>query len=334
MGKKHFEDTSRVSIIMPAFNCQKYIAKAIESVLFQSFGDFELIIINDGSTDSTLPIIKSFASRDSRIVVIDQQNSGKPSIARNAGLKHAKGEYLCFLDADDFYHPDKIKLSLELLDKNPDVAAVFTDMKLMAEDGTEHDGSFLGDRDFKRLASEYLTYAGENTFFCSERFYCFMSTHFNTITTNTIMIRRSVLDREGLMFPTDVVVGEDTEMWFRLAKGRKIGFLDEVLCCYRQHETSVTQNCEKWYSDSLIVLTRNFKWGQDVFTADDVYAYKKRLAGAYFHKGYYYKSEFKQAEARKAYVKSLRWFFSLKTLSALLKTFVPLVVVKSLKGNK
>ena len=87
-----------ISIILPVFNGEKFIGKAIESVLNQSLNDFELIIVNDGSTDSTLDIITSFD--DERIKVIDQNNKG-PGQARNNGLEIASGEYVMFLDADD-----------------------------------------------------------------------------------------------------------------------------------------------------------------------------------------------------------------------------------------
>jgi len=87
-----------VSIILPVFNGEKFIKKAIESVLNQSLNDFELIIINDGSTDSTADIINSF--EDNRIRIINQNNEG-PGNARNNGLKIASGDYIMFLDADD-----------------------------------------------------------------------------------------------------------------------------------------------------------------------------------------------------------------------------------------
>jgi len=318
---------------MPAYNCGEYIRNAVLSVLNQTENSFELIIVNDGSTDNTLQIVDDLAANDQRIKIITQANSGKPSIARNTGIKLAQGKYICFLDADDLYHPDKLKKSLELLDTHPEISAAFNDMKLIAKDGTEYDGSFLGDLDFKKLASGCLTCAEGNCYFYLESLYCFMCTHFVPIHTNTIMIRRSILEQEGLLFPTDVAIGEDTEMWFRLSKGRKLAFIDEILCYYRQHEASITKNLDKKYTDALIVHIRNFKWGQDVFTVDDVHAYKIKIALAYFDCGFYYKSQLKTTEARKAYMQSLSWHFTLRTLSAYFKTFVPQTVVNYLKDK-
>lgn len=318
---------------MPAFNCEVYVAQAIESVLIQSYSNFELIIINDGSTDNTLSIINSFAARDPRILIINQKNSGKPAIPRNVGINIAQGKYICFLDADDFYHPDKIRSSVVLLDRYPEIAAAFNDMKFISKEGAEYEGSFLGNRDFNRLASECLTLIDGNVFFCSESLYRFMSTHFDVIHTNTIMIRNSILKQEKLVFPTDIAIGEDTEMWFRLTKGRKLVFIDEILSYYRQLETSITKNLEKWYSDPLITLTRNFQWGQDVFTENDVKDYRKRLSMAYFNRGYYYKSLSNPVEARKAYIQASRWHFSIRILSAFMKTFVPQFVANRLRSE-
>ena len=95
-----------VSIILPVFNGEKFIKKAIESVLNQSLNDFELIVINDGSTDSTADIINSF--EDNRIRIINQSNKG-PGQARNNGLKIASGDYIMFLDADDWFCEDALE---------------------------------------------------------------------------------------------------------------------------------------------------------------------------------------------------------------------------------
>lgn len=103
-----------VTIVIPAYNVENYVGKSIESVLNQTATDWELIVINDGSTDNTLSIIQGYADKDSRIKVVDQANGGV-SVARNKGLSLAQGEYLSFLDADDFYEPEYIALMSEPL---------------------------------------------------------------------------------------------------------------------------------------------------------------------------------------------------------------------------
>ena len=100
----------KVSVILTAFNEEKYIAKAIESILAQTLTDFELIIVNDGSTDNTLNIIKGFG--DERIILINQENSG-PGASRNRALKMAKGEYVMYLDGDDWYRDDALEIAYD-----------------------------------------------------------------------------------------------------------------------------------------------------------------------------------------------------------------------------
>ena len=109
----------KISVILPVFNAEKYIKQSVESVLNQTFDDFELIVVNDGSTDSTSDILKSFA--DSRIKIINQSNQG-PGAARNHALEIVNGEYIMFLDSDDWYSPDALEISYnEAVKHNTDV---------------------------------------------------------------------------------------------------------------------------------------------------------------------------------------------------------------------
>lgn len=102
-----------ISVIIPVFNQEKYVGKCIRSVLFQSFQDFEVIIVNDGSTDKSLAICRKYADRDSRVSIIDKQNEGVAQ-ARKEGFIKAKGEYLCFIDGDDYLAPDALEFMYNL----------------------------------------------------------------------------------------------------------------------------------------------------------------------------------------------------------------------------
>ena len=127
------ENMSKISIIIPVYNSEKYLEKCLESMLNQTFKDIEVICINDGSTDNSWLILESFAKQDNRIVLLTQKNSG-PAAARNNGLSHAKGKYIMFCDSDDWYEPDMCEKMLEGLKKeNVDIimcsARVFSDFK-------------------------------------------------------------------------------------------------------------------------------------------------------------------------------------------------------------
>ena len=124
----------KITVLMPAYNAAEYIAEAIESVLLQTFSDFELLIINDGSTDDTANIIRSFS--DKRIVLIQQENQGVAA-ALNNGLLHARAEYIARFDADDICFPERLQIQVQFLDDNMDHVLTGCDAEYIAESG-EH----------------------------------------------------------------------------------------------------------------------------------------------------------------------------------------------------
>lgn len=125
-------ENPKVTVLMPAFNAEKYIGEAISSVLGQTFTDFELLIINDGSTDDTLNIIESF--RDRRIVVISQENKGV-SAALNLGLAHARASYIARFDADDICLPNRLKVQYEFITNYPEYSIIGSAAEYMDADG-------------------------------------------------------------------------------------------------------------------------------------------------------------------------------------------------------
>ncbi|NBD31401.1 MAG: FkbM family methyltransferase, partial [Cyanobacteria bacterium] len=130
--EQEFNPPPKVSIVMPAYNAESFIGEAINSVLAQTYQSWELIIVNDGSQDNTKQIIESF--QDPRIICIDQENAGR-SNARNTALKHVRGDYVTFLDADDFYTPNNLELQVKFLQENQYAGAVVGSIKRVAEDG-------------------------------------------------------------------------------------------------------------------------------------------------------------------------------------------------------
>lgn len=122
-----------ISVIMPAYNSERYVSEAIQSVFNQSDTNWELIIVDDGSSDRTPEIIDEYAARDCRIKVFHRKNSGA-SAARNFALDHACGQYVTFLDSDDRYHTDRLKIMRSVLEQNPECDAVFADFKAFQGD--------------------------------------------------------------------------------------------------------------------------------------------------------------------------------------------------------
>ncbi len=118
------EDVIKVSVIIPVYNAEKYLAQCLDSVAGQTLKELEIILVNDGSTDGSLRLMQSYQKKDARIQIVDQNNQG-PAMARNAGLGLAKGEYLAFLDADDFFSPEMLEaLYVSCVEQDADVGVV------------------------------------------------------------------------------------------------------------------------------------------------------------------------------------------------------------------
>ena len=122
----------KVSIIIPTYNYRKYVRNAINSVLEQSFRDFEIIVVDDGSTDDTKDIIQERYAPEVRYYY--QENKG-PGAARNLGLKYTRGEYIVFLDADDLFLPQNLETKITLLDEKPGISWAFSDVIFQDESG-------------------------------------------------------------------------------------------------------------------------------------------------------------------------------------------------------
>jgi len=116
----------RVSVIIPSYNAEAFLSDAVKSVLHQTWRELELIIVNDGSTDSTRSMAEQFSGDDRRVKIVDKRNGG-PSSARNAGIAAASGDAICFLDADDVFLPDKLQKQVSFLEQFPGCDLVFSD---------------------------------------------------------------------------------------------------------------------------------------------------------------------------------------------------------------
>ncbi|MGM0496745.1 MAG: glycosyltransferase family 2 protein [Bacteroidota bacterium] len=125
-----------VSIIMPAYNSADYIAEAINSVISQTYKDWELIICDDNSSDETVNIVKDFQDKDNRIKLIELKNNGGPAVARNHALKNTNNKFVAFLDSDDIWHPRKLEIQLDFMEKNG-YAFTFTSYKRFSHNGTK-----------------------------------------------------------------------------------------------------------------------------------------------------------------------------------------------------
>lgn len=312
-----------VSIVMPAFRCEQYIDQAIASIADQSHRNLELIVVDDGSPDNTLVRAQAWERRDPRIAVIHQANCGKPGRVRNVGLARVRGDYVGFLDADDFVATDRIERCLDVFARAPELDALFHDMRYVDVGGNAIAGSYLSDAAFKERAAAHLEDMGEGVFLCRETYLEYMCVVAAGLHTNTVMMTRRAVDGFRLRFPEDVSIGEDTELWFALGGQCRLAYVDAVMSAYRQHGSSITRNQERMNVDLITVHSRNFVASGAKLSAAGRIAYRNRICDQYLAHGYFLSKMGRDSEARRAYLQSLKWRLRSGALIGIAKSCVP-----------
>lgn len=212
----------KVSVIMPAYNAEKYIKEAIDSILSQTFQDFEFIILNDCSQDDTENIILSY--QDDRIVYLRNEKNMGVAATLNRGLVVAKGEYIARMDSDDISLPDRLAKQAAYLDSHPDVAILGTALERFGEDIPAQLRSFSSDPQQMKIAL---------FFSCG-------------LAHPTIMMRAAVIQSLG-GYDLAYEGLEDYELWCRVTRQHQVTALPEVLFRYRVHAGQVTRNPSEKY---------------------------------------------------------------------------------------
>jgi glycosyltransferase involved in cell wall biosynthesis len=206
-----------VSIIIPAYNQAQYLRQAITSVLTQTWRDVEIVVVDDGSTDETSSVVDEYCD-DPRLRVIEQVNEGVGA-ARNRGIRESRGKYLCFLDADDWYHAEKVARQVAQLEAAPEVDWVYCDIIEVDAQG--------------RPASDYSVGRMRTVLSGDIVESLLIGGYFPP---HTVMVRRSALDGVG-GFDRDLDGNADYDLWLRLAiSGRRVEFLPERLAYYRRYD--------------------------------------------------------------------------------------------------
>lgn len=203
----------RVSVIIPACNAGHCLAACVESVLRQSYGDWQAIIVDDGSTDDT-PVAAAKLS-SARVLSVRQDNQGQGA-ARNTGLGLASGEFVAFLDADDEWRPDFLRRTVEFLDAHPQAVAVSTAFIVRLADG----------REFVRPGAEVRSTVPASGEVLAD-FFAFWATH-DHVRTGTVLMRKSTLDAAGYQ-RADLRISQDLEYWGYIATYGPWGFIPEPL---------------------------------------------------------------------------------------------------------
>jgi glycosyltransferase involved in cell wall biosynthesis len=213
-----------VSVIIPNYNYGDFIGETLRSVLAQTFQDFEVIVIDDGSTDKSREIIRGAeADFNGKLMLIEQKNEGVYS-ARNKGIRIARGKYIAFLDADDIWNRTALESLKLYLDGHPDVALAYANTQYFDSKTGKVLGTNFGEKAKRPREGQ-----------CSDELFL----RGNFIPLMASIVRREIFDAIGFFDPK-LKVGGDYELWMRLTDRYSAGYVDEVLCKVRRHPGNLT----------------------------------------------------------------------------------------------
>lgn len=228
-----------ISVIIPTKNRKQLLKKAIQSVLMQTYRDFECIIVDDGSTDGTEEAVREFQDSRLRYLRIEEKDSRGGNYARNQGIKNTTGEYVAFVDDDDEWLPDKLRLQKDYLDKNPDVGMVYCPFyKYYVEDNR------------RQKIVPNLSCRGD----CSKRIF----THIPCVSV-TMMVRRDILEKVGY-FDENLRFWQEYDLCIRICQITKIGYVNKYLAvfrCDKKDKNRLTNNLYDWF-DAVKYINRKY----------------------------------------------------------------------------
>ncbi|AAR35338.1 glycosyltransferase family 2 protein [Geobacter sulfurreducens] len=284
----------KLSIIIPAYNNAHLLPETLDSIFSQDCEPFELIVVDDGSTDNTRDVVEGYGRG---IVYLWQENSGGCSKPRNVGIRHATGEYIAMFDSDDIMKPGKVRSQMDFLDRNPDVDFVFTD--------------FCDFRGAEVLASHITTCpifnslpkqkVGEDAYVISSTAAYETLLVENFIGGSAMMFRKSLFNEAG-PFDETLEVSEDIDFTLRVARTHALGFINRIGHHRRLHDGNMTSKAEK-------ILTRSLRVFGGHLSAPKSSKAQQRLidkvAGLHGALAYHYRENARYGEALAEYRASL-----------------------------
>ena len=231
---------TKVSVLMSVYNTQEeYLREAIDSILNQTYKDFEFVIVDDGSTNNAPEILKEYQNKDSRIKVVKGEHKGLAS-GLNLGWSNCCGEYIARMDSDDISRPNRLEKQVEFMEKNPEIGILGAAIETFP----------------KKKVWKYIEKVG----YLDLLFQC-------VVAHPVVMLRKSVFDKYNLRYNESLKVAEDTELWSRAIKHTEIANLQDVLLNYRLSQTSLSREKalesiklgKQIKSDALDFLTKDKK---------------------------------------------------------------------------
>jgi glycosyltransferase involved in cell wall biosynthesis len=309
---------ARVSIVIPTYNTAGYISETLNSIFIQSYEDYEIIVVDDGSTDNTREVLEPYMENTRYIY---QENRGRAG-ARNTGIKAAKGKYIAFLDSDDLWATaDKLGTQVDMMESNQNIDFLFGDKQRFSDNGTiviasmfkerHYDENFFGDPLYVRDAYKKLL---------QEPY----------IPTGTIIMKKECFDRAG--FFDETIYAEDWEFWLRIALFNQLAYSSEIWELERDREGSGSKNLKAVYLSNVQALEKHEReFNDELFKLNiDI---DSTICDKYVNVGYFLLGRESPA-ARKCFQRSLLRNFRAKILIYWLCTFLGTFPIRIVRGMR
>lgn len=273
-----------VSVIIPAYNCADVLSGTMDSVLKQTYGNIEIVVVDDGSTDGTVKIAEGYLGNEK--VRWHRQENGGPGAARNRGIQVARGGYLAFVDADDFLTDESIEKRMALIAEVADLELVYSNYFIRHPTGTvtaRFDETYTGK--YRALRREYVhgvIFEGS----ASERF----EIPFD-FWTGAVLVGRNLMERVG-PFRTDISIGEDRDMWIRMAMiAGRIGYIGSPVASYNRVSGGLTGRDPVRYAKARKDLNYHFLeiYGRSSDGRNVRKVIHEKLSWVYFDLGSHYR---------------------------------------------
>lgn len=298
-----------VSVIVPSLNQGQFIGEALDSVLAQTFRDFEVIVVDGRSTDGTAGVVARYGDP----IQFFRQSGKGISRAKNQALERARGKYIAFLDADDAWYPQKLARQVALLQEYPEYGFCSSDVDFFDETGVTIRGAIAAEK--KPRSGMVFDDLFVNNF----------------ISSATIILRRECFEKAG-RFDEEIYYAEDTEMWLRVAKEFALGYIPESLSRYRVRPDARSQSFSRHYA-SLAAAYGRLQAADPEYFARHSGLLRAAYAQLYRRWAYRHFEAGEHAAARRIYLRALRYASLDRSVwSHLAATLLPSGMISKLRG--
>lgn len=285
-----------VSVVIPVYNNELYLAKTIISVLKQSYDNTQILLINDGSTDNSKEICLSYLE-DKRVMYFEHENKGS-GYTRNVGISESKGAYIAFIDSDDVWHKDKLKKQMMLFQTDETIDIVYSRIEII-----DAYDKLVSDYNIRLHSGNVLDHLYIDNFIC----------------TSSVVLKKNILEKTG-MFDEQFRISQDYEFWLRVALTSTFAFVNECLVQYRVHDAQISKKVKN-RMDALEIIYNKFDKNNPK-SVSLVAKLKSRSLG-FENKASYYKSNNEKIKEMKSHLVSLCYYpFNYNALAGLVKLFI------------